>query len=101
MLRGKRRSQLSRNRAPVRPYVLHTLPHGYGEGDLNAIADGGHLIDRSMVLARLFRQLALLTQLFAQLTDYLPRFSQFLLGSFPRQAFPTSVPQDLPGVRVL
>ena len=40
MLRCKRRSQLSRYRAPVRPHVLHALPQGYGEGDLNAIADG-------------------------------------------------------------
>ena len=40
VLRCKRRSQLPRNRTPVRPHVLHTLPYGYGEGDLNAIADG-------------------------------------------------------------
>ena len=39
VLRCKRRSQLPRYRAPVRPHVLHSLPHGYGEGDLNAIAD--------------------------------------------------------------
>ena len=39
MLRCKRQSQLPRYRSPVRPHVLHTFPHGYGEGDLNAIAD--------------------------------------------------------------
>ena len=39
VLRCKCRSQLPRNRTPVRPR-LHTLPYGYGEGDLNAIADG-------------------------------------------------------------
>ena len=40
MLRCKRRSQLSRDRTPVRPHVLHSLPHGYGEGDMHAIAEG-------------------------------------------------------------
>ena len=40
MLRCKRRSQLPQNSTPVRPHMLHSLPHGYGEGDLNAIADG-------------------------------------------------------------
>ena len=40
VLRCKRRSQLSRYRSPVRPHVLHSLPHGYGEGDIYAIADG-------------------------------------------------------------
>ena len=40
MLRCKRRSQLSRNRTPVRPHVLQSLPRGYVEGDLDAIADG-------------------------------------------------------------
>ena len=40
VLRCKRRSQLPRDRTPVRPHVLHALPHGYGEGDLYAIADG-------------------------------------------------------------
>ena len=40
MLRFKRRSQLARDRAPVRPHVLHSLPHGYGEGDTDAIANG-------------------------------------------------------------
>ena len=39
MLRCKRQSQLPRYRSPVRPHVLHSLPHGYGEGDLDAIAD--------------------------------------------------------------
>ena len=39
MLRCKRQSQLPRYRSPVRPHVLHTLPHGYGEGDLDTIAD--------------------------------------------------------------
>ena len=29
-----------RDGAPVRPHVLHALPHGYGEGGVNAIADG-------------------------------------------------------------
>ena len=42
VLRCKRRSQLSRDHAPVRPHVLHSLPHGYGEGDVDAIADGCH-----------------------------------------------------------
>ena len=40
VLRCKRRSQLPRYRSPVRPHVLHSLPHGYGEGDMYAIADG-------------------------------------------------------------
>ena len=40
VLRCKRRSQLPRYRSPVRPHVLHSLPHGYGEGDMHAIADG-------------------------------------------------------------
>ena len=39
MLRCKRRSQLPRYRSPVRPHVLHPLPLGEREGDLNAIAD--------------------------------------------------------------
>ena len=39
MLRCKRQSQLPRYRSPVRPHVLHTSPHGYGEGDLDTIAD--------------------------------------------------------------
>ena len=39
MLRCKRQSQLPRYRSPVRPHVLHTFPHGYGEGDLDTIAD--------------------------------------------------------------
>ena len=42
VLRCKRRSQLPRDRAPVRPHVLHSLPCRYGEGDLNAIADGSN-----------------------------------------------------------
>ena len=42
VLRCKRRSQLPRNCTPVRPHVLHTLPCRYGEGDLDAIADGTH-----------------------------------------------------------
>ena len=42
MLRCKRRPQLTRDRTPVRPHVLHSLPHGYDEGDLNAIANGGY-----------------------------------------------------------
>ena len=42
VLRCKRRSQLPQNRTPVRPHVLHSLPRGYGEGDLNAIANGGN-----------------------------------------------------------
>ena len=41
-LRCDRRSQLSRNRTPVRTHVLHSLPHGYGECDLGAIADGAN-----------------------------------------------------------
>ena len=40
VLRCKRRSQLSRDRAPVRPHVLHPLPSRYGEGDVNAVANG-------------------------------------------------------------
>ena len=40
MLRCKRRSQLARDRTPVRPHVLHTLPWRYAEGDVNTIADG-------------------------------------------------------------
>ena len=40
MLRCKRQSQLPRYRSPVRPHVLHALPHGCGEGDMYAIADG-------------------------------------------------------------
>ena len=39
MLRCKRQSQLPRYRSPVRPHVLHTSPHGYGEGDLDTIVD--------------------------------------------------------------
>ena len=39
MLRCKRQSQLPRYRSPVRPHVLHSSPHGYGEGDLDTIAD--------------------------------------------------------------
>ena len=45
VLRCKRRSQLPRYRSPVRPHVLHSLPHGYGEGDLYAIADRDKPID--------------------------------------------------------
>ena len=40
VLRCKRRSQLSRDRTPVRPYVLHSRPCRYGEGDMHAIAEG-------------------------------------------------------------
>ena len=40
VLRCKRRSQLPQDRAPVRPYVLHALPRGYAEGDLDAVANG-------------------------------------------------------------
>ena len=40
VLRCKRRSQLPRDRTPVRPHVLHALPCRYGEGDVNAVADG-------------------------------------------------------------
>ena len=40
VLRCKRRSQLSQNRTPLRPHVLHPLPCRYGEGDLDAVADG-------------------------------------------------------------
>ena len=40
VLRCKRRSQLPRNSTPVRPHVLHPLPCRYGEGDVNAVADG-------------------------------------------------------------
>ncbi len=40
VLRCQRRSQLPRYRTPVRSHVLHSLPHGYGEGDIHAIADG-------------------------------------------------------------
>ncbi len=32
VLRRKRRSQLSQNRSPVRPHMLHPLPCRYGEG---------------------------------------------------------------------
>ena len=39
VLRCKRQSQLPRYRSPVRPHVLHALPHGYGEGDMYAIAE--------------------------------------------------------------
>ena len=42
MLRCKRRSPLPRNRTPVRPHVLHPLPRGYAEGDLDAMTDGSH-----------------------------------------------------------
>ena len=40
VLRCKRRSQLPRDRTPVRPHVLHSFPCRYGEGDVDAIADG-------------------------------------------------------------
>ena len=40
VLRCKRRSQLSRDRTPVRPCVLHSCPCRYGEGDMHAIAEG-------------------------------------------------------------
>ena len=40
VLRCKRRSQLSRDRTPVRPYVLHSRPCRYGGGDMDAIAEG-------------------------------------------------------------
>ena len=52
VLRCKRWSQLPRDRTPVRPHVLHSLPcrygeggrydegGGYDEGDMGAIADG-------------------------------------------------------------
>ena len=39
-LRCKRRSQLPKDRTPVHPYVLHSLPCRYGEGDMDAIANG-------------------------------------------------------------
>ena len=42
VLRCKRRSQLSRYRAPVRPHVLHSRPCRYGEGDMHAPAEGCH-----------------------------------------------------------
>ena len=37
MLRCKRRSQMSRYGSPVRPHMLHALPHGYAEGDVATI----------------------------------------------------------------
>ena len=42
VMRCKRRSQLSRDRIPVRPHVLRALPRGYAEGDVGAIAAGGY-----------------------------------------------------------
>ena len=42
VLRCKRRSQLSQDRAPVRPHVLHSLPCRYGEGDMHVIAGRTH-----------------------------------------------------------
>ena len=43
VLHCKRRSQLSQNRTPVGPHVLHSFPCRYGEGDLNAVADRADL----------------------------------------------------------
>ena len=51
VLRCKRRSQLSRDRTPVRPYVLHSRPCRYGEGDIYAIAEGLSYSSPSLVNA--------------------------------------------------
>ena len=48
VLRCKRQSQLTRYCSPVRPHVLHSLPHGYGEGDMYAIAGGTQTRRRGM-----------------------------------------------------
>ena len=40
VLRCKRRSQLLRDSVPQRPYVLHTFPYRYGEGEVGAVANG-------------------------------------------------------------
>ena len=40
VLRCKRRFQLPRDRTPVRPYVPHTFPCRYAEGDMDAVANG-------------------------------------------------------------
>ena len=47
VLRCKRRSQLPRDRTPIRPHVLHMLPCRYEEGDMDAVTNGCNPLARN------------------------------------------------------